>query len=140
MNDAQHDSHVRHYVQQCVRQSARYAKSQAIGHSLARWAVATNSVRTSRAMGHETSDEENIIKEGYKNSEEFWHEVLSEPMMEAGLYCRVMASFHLTREKDKDEDELMEESLMNALRVALKTNQTWFIRDPNAPSDGLEKF
>jgi hypothetical protein len=110
-----------------------------------RCAIVTSLIGQSRSFWCGT-DEEIFAAAGYRDANEYWHVATSEPM-EALSFAHLLA-IHLIDPREGlisefDKRTVTRMSIDAALCQALKTGESWFIRDPHKPDgapDNLNYF
>jgi hypothetical protein len=103
---------------------------------MARHTIVTSLIAQSRSFWRGT-DEEIFAATGYRDADEYWHVATSEPM-KALSFAHLLA-VHLIdpteRLNEFDRRSLVRIRIDSSLRFALKTGESWFIKDPLS-SDG----
>jgi hypothetical protein len=112
------------------------AKLLANSPKMVRHIVVTSLIAQSRSFWRGT-DQEILAAAGYRDADEYWHVATSEPM-EALSFAHLLA-VHLIdpteHTNEFDRRSLVRIRIDSSLRFALKTGESWFIKD-SLPSEG----
>ena len=107
------------------------AKLFANSPEMARHTIVTSLIAQSRSFWRGT-DEEIFAAAGYRDADDYWHVATSEPM-KALSFAHLLA-VHLIdpteRRNEFDRRSLVRIRIDSSLRFALKTGESWFIKDP----------
>jgi hypothetical protein len=115
-----------------LAQASRFADSP----ELIRHNVITSMIGQSRSEVLEI-EEQIYAAAGYQNANEYWHVAMSEPM-KATKFSHLLAIHMLNpteRLSEFDRRSMAQRLIESALRLALKTDENWFIKA--GPSAGL---
>jgi hypothetical protein len=114
------------------------AQASAVANSpeMVRLNIVTSLIGMSRSFWRGT-DEEIFAAAGYRDANEYWHVAVSEPM-KATEFAHLPAQ-HLLDPTEQinpfDPRTMVRIRIDSSLRLALKTGESWFIKDP-LPSEG----